>query len=178
MRRIRRENGLTPADRPARRSGQSIGGGRVPPIHCVVGFPPPHPAIYPSRFRMPTYQYRCRDCTTEFEIRQSFSDDPITVCPTDGCPGLLRKVFSGVGISFKGDGFYKNDHGSSAAKRRSEVSTASSGGSDASTSGGSDTSGTSGDKGGGADKASTSNGSGGGADNKPAPTKAPTTSGT
>jgi putative FmdB family regulatory protein len=127
---------------------------------------------------MPTYQYRCRDCTTEFEIRQSFSDDPITVCPTDGCPGLLRKVFSGVGISFKGDGFYKNDHGSSAAKRRSEVSTASSGGSDASTSGGSDTSGTSGDKGGGADKASTSNGSGGGADNKPAPTKAPATSGT
>ena len=70
---------------------------------------------------MPTYQYRCRDCTTEFEIRQSFSDDPITVCPTDGCPGLLRKVFSGVGISFKGDGFYKNDHGSGAKGRKADA---------------------------------------------------------
>ena len=70
---------------------------------------------------MPTYQYRCRDCTTEFEIRQSFSDDPITVCPTDECPGLLRKVFSGVGISFKGDGFYKNDHGSVARGRKADA---------------------------------------------------------
>ena len=125
---------------------------------------------------MPTYQYRCQSCREEFEVRQSFTDDALTSCPDSDCGGVVNKVFSSVGISFKGDGFYKNDHGSSAAKRRSEVSTASSGGSDASTSGGSDTSGTSGDKGGGADKASTSNGSGGGADNKPAPAKAPATS--
>ena len=68
---------------------------------------------------MPTYHYRCRNCSTELEVRQSFSEDPLTDCP-EGCgPGTLRKVFSGVGISFKGSGFYKNDHGSSAGGRKS-----------------------------------------------------------
>ncbi|HCV36694.1 MAG TPA: FmdB family transcriptional regulator [Acidimicrobiaceae bacterium] len=69
---------------------------------------------------MPTYQYRCPDCTKEFEVRQAFSDEPITTCPSDGCAGTVRKVFTGVGISFKGDGFYKNDHGSGAPARKSE----------------------------------------------------------
>ena len=77
---------------------------------------------------MPTYHYRCRTCSTELEVRQSFSEDPLTDCP-EGCgAGTLRKVFSGVGISFKGSGFYKNDHGSSAGERKSgdrEDSTAS-----------------------------------------------------
>ena len=68
---------------------------------------------------MPTYHYRCRTCSTELEVRQSFNDDPLTDCP-EGCgAGSLRKVFSGVGISFKGSGFYKNDHGSSASGRNS-----------------------------------------------------------
>ncbi len=68
---------------------------------------------------MPTYQYRCPDCAHEFEVRQAFSEEPLTACPTDGCSGSVRKVFSGVGISFKGDGFYKNDHGSGSGARRS-----------------------------------------------------------
>ncbi len=72
---------------------------------------------------MPTYQYRCPDCANEFEVRQAFSDDPVTTCPTAGCTGAVRKVFASVGISFKGDGFYKNDHGSSAAGRKSEQTT-------------------------------------------------------
>lgn len=76
---------------------------------------------------MPTYQYRCPDCAHEFEARQAFSDDPVTTCPTEGCAGVVRKVFSSVGISFKGDGFYKNDHGSSAADRKSEQKDTSSG---------------------------------------------------
>ena len=68
---------------------------------------------------MPTYHYRCRTCSTELEVRQSFSEDPLTDCP-EGCgSGTLRKVFSGVGISFKGSGFYKNDHGSSAGGLKS-----------------------------------------------------------
>jgi putative FmdB family regulatory protein len=61
---------------------------------------------------MPTYEYRCKDCSHEFEIFQSFSDDALTECPQ--CSGPLRKVFGNVGISFKGSGFYKNDHGSRA----------------------------------------------------------------
>ncbi|MEM9468483.1 MAG: FmdB family zinc ribbon protein [Actinomycetota bacterium] len=60
---------------------------------------------------MPTYDYRCTECGDMFEIWQSFSDDALTDCPT--CDGSLVKVYSKVGISFKGDGFYKNDHGSS-----------------------------------------------------------------
>ncbi|GAB3861251.1 zinc ribbon domain-containing protein [Nocardioides maradonensis] len=56
---------------------------------------------------MPTYQYRCADCSHFFEIVQSFSDDSLTECPE--CTGALRKVFNAVGVVFKGSGFYKND---------------------------------------------------------------------
>ena len=83
---------------------------------------------------MPNYDYRCNTCTTQFEVRQSFSDDTLTHCPVEGGPdacespgtGEVKKVFSGVGISFKGDGFYKNDHGTGASDRKKEAATASS----------------------------------------------------
>ena len=65
---------------------------------------------------MPTYIYRCQTCEKEFEIIQSFKDDPLEECPSD-CSGTVKKVFSGVGISFKGSGFYKNDHGSNSKKK-------------------------------------------------------------
>ena len=65
---------------------------------------------------MPTYQYRCQTCSHEFEEKQSFADDALTDCPIGACKGAVKKVFSGVGISFKGEGFYKNDHGSSSKK--------------------------------------------------------------
>jgi len=56
---------------------------------------------------MPTYEYRCTNCDEHLEVVQSFSDDPLTKCPK--CGGQLRKVFSPVGIVFKGSGFYKTD---------------------------------------------------------------------
>ena len=56
---------------------------------------------------MPTYSYRCTACGNEFDVRQSFSDDPLTVC--EECGGKLRKLFNSVGIIFKGSGFYHND---------------------------------------------------------------------
>ena len=56
---------------------------------------------------MPTYSYRCTECDTAFDIQQSFTDDSLTVCPT--CGGKLRKVFSAIGVSFTGSGFYRND---------------------------------------------------------------------
>lgn len=56
---------------------------------------------------MPTYQYRCTECATDLEAVQSFADDPLTVCPE--CDGSLRKVFSAVGVVFKGSGFYATD---------------------------------------------------------------------
>ena len=56
---------------------------------------------------MPTYQYRCRACANELEAFQKFTDDPLTDCPE--CGGALRKLFSPVGIVFKGSGFYNTD---------------------------------------------------------------------
>jgi len=56
---------------------------------------------------VPTYSYACTACGHAFEIVQSFSDDSLSVCPE--CEGRLRKVFSSVGVVFKGSGFYRND---------------------------------------------------------------------
>ena len=70
---------------------------------------------------MPNYQYRCQSCREEFEVRQSFTDDALTNCPDSDCGGIVNKVFSSVGISFKGDGFYKNDHGSGAKGRKADT---------------------------------------------------------
>ena len=62
---------------------------------------------------MPTYQYTCTECGEPLETVQKFSDEPLTVCPA--CGGRLRKVFSPVGIVFKGSGFYRTDSRKSAA---------------------------------------------------------------
>ncbi|EPD90708.1 FmdB family zinc ribbon protein [Streptomyces albus] len=56
---------------------------------------------------MPTYQYQCTECGEGLEVVQKFTDDSLTVCPS--CDGRLKKVFSAVGIVFKGSGFYRND---------------------------------------------------------------------
>ena len=56
---------------------------------------------------MPTYQYVCTECGDQVEAVQKFTDDPLTV--HDTCGGRLRKVFSPVGIVFKGSGFYRTD---------------------------------------------------------------------
>lgn len=94
---------------------------------------------------MPTYSYRCRDCDTAFDVQQSFADDALTVCPT--CGGPLRKVFSPVGVTFNGSGFYRTDSrtgapGASARSGASESSGSGSAGSGSSGSGESSSSGT------------------------------------
>ena len=65
---------------------------------------------------MPTYQYACTACGHQFDAVQSFRDSSLTDCPE--CAGRLRKVFSSVGIVFKGSGFYRTDSrgGESSAK--------------------------------------------------------------
>ena len=69
---------------------------------------------------MPTYQYTCTDCGEPVEAVQKFTDDPLTVCAA--CGGRLRKVFSPVGIVFKGSGFYRTDsrNGSVAASEKKD----------------------------------------------------------
>jgi putative FmdB family regulatory protein len=56
---------------------------------------------------VPTYQYTCTECGEPIEVVQKFTDAPLSVCDT--CGGRLRKVFSPVGIVFKGSGFYRTD---------------------------------------------------------------------
>jgi len=56
---------------------------------------------------MPTYQYACSACGHEFEAFQSFTEDSLTECPE--CKGEVKKVYSAVGVVFKGSGFYKTD---------------------------------------------------------------------
>ena len=56
---------------------------------------------------MPTYQYACTACDERLEVVQKFTDDPLTTCEV--CGGSLRKVYSPVGIVFKGSGFYRTD---------------------------------------------------------------------
>ena len=56
---------------------------------------------------MPTYEYACTKCGHQFEAFQSFSDEALTECPE--CKGEVQKVYSNVGVVFKGSGFYKTD---------------------------------------------------------------------
>jgi putative FmdB family regulatory protein len=65
---------------------------------------------------MPTYQYRCPTCEHEFETFQSIVEDPISTCPS--CDGETRRVISGgVGLIFKGSGFYLTDYRSDSYKK-------------------------------------------------------------
>jgi putative FmdB family regulatory protein len=72
---------------------------------------------------MPTYSYRCTECGHAFDIQQAFTDDSLTVCPS--CGGNLRKLFSAVGVTFNGSGFYRNDS-RAAAKSSSKAASSSS----------------------------------------------------
>ena len=63
---------------------------------------------------MPIYAYRCKNCDYQFDIRQRFSDAPLTGCPR--CEGEVRRVISPVGVVFKGSGFYVTDNRNGSGK--------------------------------------------------------------
>ena len=70
---------------------------------------------------MPTYEYICDACGTEFEKFQSITSEPIKVCPSCGKEQARRKISGGAGIIFKGGGFYETDYRSenyNAAKKK------------------------------------------------------------
>ncbi len=69
---------------------------------------------------MPTYSYRCTACGNAFDIQQSMSDASLTECPA--CGGALRKVFSPIGVTFNGSGFYRTDSRKSGSKTSSSSS--------------------------------------------------------
>ncbi len=73
---------------------------------------------------MPTYEYACNACGHAFEVVQSFSDEAISICPE--CGGEVRKVYSNVGVVFKGSGFYKTDSRTNTTKTESSSSSSTS----------------------------------------------------
>ena len=67
---------------------------------------------------MPIYEYACTACGERTEAKQSFDDPPLETCEV--CGGKLRKLYSPVGVVFKGSGFYSTD-----AKSKSKSSSGS-----------------------------------------------------
>lgn len=67
---------------------------------------------------MPTYEYTCSACDTKHEIVQKMTDSTLTECPACG-EQTLRKMFNGVGVVFKGSGFYRTDSRSSGSSSSS-----------------------------------------------------------
>jgi len=78
---------------------------------------------------MPTYVYKFVDTGETIEVQQAFTDPTLTEAPHpgDGTLRPVRKVFTPVGITFKGNGFYKTDS-------RGKSASSSSGSSDGSSS--------------------------------------------
>ena len=75
---------------------------------------------------MPTYVYKFLDSGETIEVQQAFTDEPLTELahPVDGIVKAVKKVFTPVGVSFKGGGFYKTDsRGSSSSSSTSSSST-------------------------------------------------------
>ena len=58
---------------------------------------------------VPRYDYKCPECEHEFEVKQSFSEDPVASCPN--CATASQRVFHAVPVVFKGSGFYVNEYG-------------------------------------------------------------------
>ncbi|MDR2898337.1 MAG: FmdB family transcriptional regulator [Spirochaetaceae bacterium] len=64
---------------------------------------------------MPTYDYACDSCGHTFEAVQKMADAPLKDCPACG-KDIHRVLSGGIGISFKGSGFYVNDSKAPAQK--------------------------------------------------------------
>ncbi len=71
---------------------------------------------------MPIYEYKCQQCGTHYEKRQSVSDAPLATC--EKCHGKLEKQWSLSGFQFKGEGWYVTDYSKKGAAPASEKSSA------------------------------------------------------
>lgn len=60
---------------------------------------------------MPTYVYKFVKTGETIEVDQSFSDPALTLAvnPRTGRKMAVKKVFTPVGVTFRGEGFYKTD---------------------------------------------------------------------
>ena len=69
---------------------------------------------------MPTYEYRCPECGTDFEKFQKMSDEPVAECPACGASSQ-RRLSAGAGLLFKGSGFYITDYRGEGYKKAAEA---------------------------------------------------------
>ena len=72
---------------------------------------------------MPTYDYECTKCGHTFDAFQSMSEDPLVKCPQCNKNGLKRLIGGGLGVIFKGSGFYVTDNrggGANGSKKSAE----------------------------------------------------------
>ena len=67
---------------------------------------------------MPRYDYECQTCKHIFEVKQSFSSEPVATCPE--CMNVAQRMIRAVPIVFKGSGFYVNDYGKGGGSTSSE----------------------------------------------------------
>ncbi len=72
---------------------------------------------------MPTYEYECRSCGHRFDQFQNMSDDPLRDCPNCAAPALKRLVGGGIGVIFKGSGFYVTDSKSTGSAKKPAAQT-------------------------------------------------------
>ncbi|MGE5479756.1 MAG: FmdB family zinc ribbon protein [Chloroflexota bacterium] len=75
---------------------------------------------------MPIYEYKCDTCGKVFEVKQSFSEEPLTQCPNSACESAARGeasvhriISKNVGLIFNGSGFYQTDYGNKHASMSS-----------------------------------------------------------
>jgi putative FmdB family regulatory protein len=76
---------------------------------------------------MPVYEYKCKACDNQFELRQKFSDPPASECPH--CGGEVEKLISAVAFSLKGGGWYAEGYGNGKSKSADAAPSCPSGGS-------------------------------------------------
>jgi predicted nucleic acid-binding Zn ribbon protein len=102
---------------------------------------------------MPTYVYKFIDTGETIEVQQAFTDDALTHAahPATGKKLKVKKVFTPVGVTFRGGGFYKTDSRNGKSKSSSTTTTDSTSSSSESKSG---------DSGKSADKSKSDSGSG------------------
>jgi putative FmdB family regulatory protein len=72
---------------------------------------------------MPTYAYRCKSCSHEFEEFQKISDDTLKICPSCKKHTLIRIIGGGAGLVFKGSGFYQTDYKKSSDESKTKTAT-------------------------------------------------------
>jgi putative FmdB family regulatory protein len=66
---------------------------------------------------MPTYDYECQSCGHRFDEFQNMSDSALTTCPSCNEDALRRLIGGGIGVIFKGSGFYVTDSKSGSSKK-------------------------------------------------------------